>query len=374
MQRTNYNFPTSIRFGEGVIDELSDYLISNDLKKPLIVTDPILETLEVFKNSIAPIKSNVVFSSINKNPIKKNVLDGVDAYSSNNCDSVIGFGGGASMDVARAIALKANHPENDLFDFDDAKGGDKFVVNEIPHFITIPTTSGTGSEVGRSTVISDDVTKEKKILFAPSLMAKKVFVDPTLSLGLPSFVTAATGIDALTHNIEAYLAPGFSPLCDGLALEGIKLVKNSLEKATKDPCVKSRGEMAMAALIGATAFQKGLGVVHSMAHPLSTKFNMHHGLANAICLPTGVRFNDEVVPERIDEIAKIFELDSGRDLSDYLKKYISNLGLPTNLSSQDVAIDDLDHLSELAMNDPCHGTNPRPLTNDLFKKLFKETL
>ena len=135
MQRTNYNFPTSIRFGEGVIDELADYLISNGLKKPLIVTDPILETLEVFKNSITPIKSNVVFSSINKNPIKKNVLDGVDAYSSNNCDSIIGFGGGASMDVARAIALKANHPENDLFDFDDAKGGDKFVVNEIPHFI-----------------------------------------------------------------------------------------------------------------------------------------------------------------------------------------------------------------------------------------------
>jgi len=374
MNRMNYNFPTSIRFGEGVIEELNDYLFQNNLNNPLIVTDPMLETLDVFKRAIAPLKRNVVFSSIDKNPIKKNVLDGVDSYINNQCDSIIGFGGGASMDVARAIALKVNHPENDLFDFDDAKGGDRFVVNEIPHFITIPTTSGTGSEVGRSTVISDDVTKEKKILFAPSLMAKKVFVDPTLSLELPAFVTAATGIDALTHNIEAYLAPGFHPLCDGLALEGIKLVKNSLEKATKNPCIESRGEMAMAALMGATAFQKGLGVVHSMAHPLSTKFNMHHGLANAICLPTGVRFNDEVVPERIDEIAKIFGLDSGRNLSDFLKGYIENLGLPTNLSSQNVSLEHLDHLSELAMNDPCHGTNPRPLTNELFKSLYKETL
>jgi alcohol dehydrogenase class IV len=231
-----------------------------------------------------------VFSDIAKNPTKANVLSGVDSFKKAGCDSVVGFGGGASMDVARAIVLKAYHTL-DLFEYDDAKGGDRFVTGEVPYFVTVPTTSGTGSEVGRSTVISDDVTHEKKILFSPKLLARKVFADPQLTMQLPAFVTATTGVDALTHNVEAYVAKGFSPLCEGIALEGIRLIGQSLERATLNPDFESRAKMMMASLMGATAFQKGLGIVHSLAHPLSTVVDMHHGLANAIMIPYGMEFN-----------------------------------------------------------------------------------
>ena len=377
---TTYHFPTSIRFGAGVINELSDYLSSNKLSRPLLVTDPVLEHLPVFKNVLENLnKNNInasVFSEIEKNPIKRNVLSGVDCFHSNSCDSIIGFGGGASMDVARSIALKANHPDNDLFDFDDALGGDRHVVNPIPHFVTVPTTSGTGSEVGRSAVISDDITHQKRILFSPELMAKKVFVDPELSLELPAFTTAATGMDALTHNIEAYLAKGFSPLCDGIALEGIRLVAKSLKGAVHSPNVENRAEMAMAALMGATAFQKGLGVVHSLAHPLSTVFNLHHGLANAIMLPFGVQFNAEVVPMRIMTISKELGLD-GRDpkeLFDYIRNLSSDIGLPLDLGSQGVTKEKVSELVQLSLKDPCHLCNPREVTESDFTNLYLKAL
>lgn len=285
-QKYNYNFPTSIRFGKGVIEELGPHLKEQGLKKVLLVTDPGLAKLSVFSHVSELIKSSgvevVAFWEIDKNPVKKNVLSGVEAYNKNNCDSIIGFGGGASMDVARAIALKINH-HLDLFDYDDAIGGDRHVTGEVPYFVTVPTTCGTGSEVGRSTVIADDVTHEKKILFSPKLLAKKVFADPALTMDLPAFVTAATGMDALTHNIEAYLAKGFSPLCDGVALEGISLIAQSLEKAVNNPDLEARSKMMMGSLMGATAFQKGLGVVHSLAHPLSTVVDMHHGSPMRSC-------------------------------------------------------------------------------------------
>jgi hypothetical protein len=242
-QRYNYNFPTSIRFGNGVIDELGPHLTEQGLKKVLVVSDPGLTQLPVFDQVIGLMKAEglqvVVFSEIAKNPVKSNVLRGSDVFHQNGCDSIVGFGGGASMDVARAIALKVHH-SLDLFAYDDALGGDRFVTEAIPYFVTVPTTSGTGSEVGRSTVIADDVTHEKKILFSPRLMAKKVFADPSLTMGLPAFVTATTGMDALTHCVEAYLAKGFSPLCDGVALEGIRLIAESLERATHSPDLESR--------------------------------------------------------------------------------------------------------------------------------------
>jgi alcohol dehydrogenase class IV len=372
----SYNFPTSIRFGKGVIDELASHLKKQGLSRPLFVSDTFIAELDVFKNVLKQIEtkglSSVVFTDIDKNPVKRNVLAGVDVFHNEGADSIVGFGGGASMDVARAIALKANH-ERDLFDFDDALGGDKYCTEEIPYFVTVPTTSGTGSEVGRSTVISEDDTHRKRILFSPRLMAKIVFADPGLTMALPAHITAATGVDALTHNIEAYVAKGFSPLCDGIAIEGIKLISESLVKATKKPDLESRGKMMMAALMGATAFQKGLGVVHSCAHPLSTLFDTHHGLANAIMLPYGIAFNEAnlEVKARYDFLAKLIGTN---DLASWVKELNEQLELPNSLRSIDVGVESIDALSELALADACHHCNPRTCTLEDFKNIYTEAM
>lgn len=378
-QLYNYNFPTSIRFGKGVIEELGPHLKQQGLKKVLLVTDPGLAKLAVFNHVSELVKKSgvevVSFWDIDKNPVKKNVLAGVDTYNKNKCDSIIGFGGGASMDVARAIALKVNH-HLDLFDYDDAIGGDRHVTGEVPYFVTVPTTCGTGSEVGRSTVIADDVTHEKKILFSPKLLAKKVFADPALTMDLPAFVTATTGMDALTHNIEAYLAKGFSPLCDGVALEGISLISESLERAVNNPDLESRSKMMMGSLMGATAFQKGLGVVHSLAHPLSTVVDMHHGLANAIMLPYGMEFNKSVSANRMITIAKRIGLkDSSADgFIAWIRELNSKIGIPSKLGSQKVTTEHLSRLADLAIKDPCWGSNEKPVTEDEFLDLYTKAL
>jgi alcohol dehydrogenase class IV len=378
-QKYNYNFPTSIRFGKGVIEELGPHLKEQGLKKVLLVTDPGLAKLSVFNMVSELIKKSgvdvVTFWEIDKNPVKKNVLSGVEAYKKNNCDSIIGFGGGASMDVARAIALKINH-HLDLFDYDDAIGGDRHVTGEIPYFVTVPTTCGTGSEVGRSTVIADDVTHEKKILFSPKLLAKKVFADPALTMDLPAFVTATTGMDALTHNIEAYLAKGFSPLCDGVALEGISLIAQSLEKAVNNPDLEARSKMMMGSLMGATAFQKGLGVVHSLAHPLSTVVDMHHGLANAIMLPYGMEFNKSVSANRMSTIAKRINLsDTSADgFIAWIRELNTKIKIPSKLGSQNVTSEHLSRLADLAIKDPCWGSNEKPVTKEDFLALYTKAL
>jgi alcohol dehydrogenase class IV len=377
--RYNYNFPTSIRFGKGVIDELGPHLKEQGLKKVLIVSDPGLVKLPVFEKVMAMIQSNgiqvAVFSDIAKNPVKSNVLKGAESFLQNGCDSIVGFGGGASMDVARAIALKVHHPL-DLFAYDDAIGGDRFVTEPVPYFVTVPTTSGTGSEVGRSTVIADDVTHEKKILFSPRLMAKKVFADPELTMGLPAFVTAATGMDALTHCVEAYLAKGFSPLCDGVALEGIRLIAESLEKATLNPDLESRAKMMMGALMGATAFQKGLGIVHSLAHPLSTLVDMHHGLANAVMIPYGMQFNQSVSGPRMKVIAETIGLQnaSAEGFIAWLRDLNQKLGIPSSLKSLNVNSSHIEKLADLAIKDPCHGSNEKPVTQADFLKIYQEAI
>lgn len=378
-KRTNYNFPTSIRFGKGVIDEIGQHLNDLGLYRPLVVTDPGFVKLELFEKVLGYLNSAslkpVVFSGINKNPVKSNVLNGVEVYKFHNADCIIGIGGGASMDVARAIALKINHTR-DLFDYDDSKGGDRYITEEVPYFITVPTTSGTGSEVGRSTVIADDRTHEKKILFSPKLMAKKVFADPELTIDLPAFITATTGIDALTHNVEAYLSKGFSPLCDGIALEGIRLISQSLERATNQPDLESRSKMMMASLMGATAFQKGLGIVHSLAHPLSTVVDMHHGLANAIMIPFGMEFNSDVSDERMKTICEVIGLKnpSSQTFIHWLKELNKKIGIPPNLSSQRVSKDHLTRLADLAEKDPCHGSNPKEVSRTDFLTLYQKAL
>lgn len=377
-ERYSYNFPTSIRFGKGVVSELGNHLLAEGFKRPLIVSDPGLSHLDFFQKIVMDLKrtglSPEVFSGIDKNPVKSNVENGVKAFKNHRGDSVIGFGGGASMDVARAIVLKANH-DRDLFDFDDSLGGEKYVTEEIPYFITIPTTSGTGSEVGRSTVISDDVTHEKKILFSPRLMARKVFADPELTMGLPPNVTAATGMDALTHNVEAYLSKGFSPLCDGIALEGIRLISESLELAVNSPDHESRSKMMIASLMGATAFQKGLGIVHSLAHPLSTVTDMHHGLANAIMISHGMEFNLPVARDRMKTIALVMNLkdQSAEGFLKWLQSLNEKIGLPKSLKGL-VTPDNLDRLTVLAERDVCHSCNPKLVTRDDFRRIYEKAM
>ena len=375
----NYHFPTEIFFGPGIVEKLGEHLKNQGLKNPLLVTDEGLSKLPLFSKIFKTLEKEglkpVGHHEIHKNPIKSDVLSGVKNYHDQKCDSIIGLGGGASMDVARAIALKAYH-ERDLFDFEDSIGGDKHVTENIPYFVTIPTTSGTGSEVGRSTVISDDETKEKKILFSPRLMAKAVFADPELTLDLPFHVTAATGMDALTHNIEAFLAKGFNPLCDGLALEGIKLIKESLEEATHRPSLEAQSKMMMAALIGATAFQKGLGVVHSTAHPLSTVFDLHHGLANAIMLKYGLEFNLNSCKEKFEFLSKHIQLEdsSSGGFINFISELNQKLGLPHSLSSQGIKENDIEKLAALAHKDVCHQSNPKTVTEFDFRIIYKNAL
>jgi alcohol dehydrogenase class IV len=374
-----YNFPTTIRFGAGASNELGDYLSKQNLQRPLVVTDPVVAELPFFKKVIAQLQAKKidteVFFDLHKNPVKSDVYKGTDVYDQTARDCIIGFGGGVAIDVARAICLRINHRE-DLFVYDDLIGGDIYVTNEVPHFITIPTTAGTGSEVGRSAIIADDETHQKKILFSPKLLAKIVFVDPLLTMDLPPFITAATGMDALTHNMEAFLAKMHHPLCEGIALEGIYLISQSLEKAVNSPDLASRSKMLIASLMGAVAFQKGLGVVHSLAHPLSALLDTHHGLANAVNIPYGMRFNIEGSEEKFSRIAQTLQLEekAGEAVVNYLFELNSVIGIPHKLRDIGVQPEHLEPLSDLAIADFAHPNNPKPVTREDFHSLYQEAL
>ena len=371
-----FNFPTVIRFGIGAIKELPAHLKEMGKHRPLMVTDPIVGQLPFFLESLEDLKNAglapTVYSDMHKNPVKSDVLNGKSVYNESECDCIVGYGGGVALDVARSIALAINH-HRDLFDYDDLIGGDKYVTEEVPYFVTVPTTSGTGSEVGRSAIIADDETHQKKILFSPKLLASMVFADPALTFDLPPFVTAATGMDALTHNMEAYLAKNYHPMCDGIALEGIKLIGQSIEKATHEGHNgQARSDMMLASLMGAVAFQKGLGVVHSLAHPLSQKLDTHHGLANAVNLPYGMKFNRAGFESRFDDMAAALGVKG--DLINELFELNKRLGLPTTLSEIDVKEEHLDDLANLAFADFCHPNNPKPVSRDDFRAIYSEAL
>jgi alcohol dehydrogenase class IV len=379
MPISQFNFPTTIRFGAGAVNELPDYLKKNNLSHPLIVTDPTVAGLDFFKKIVSDLKASGlavdVFSDIHKNPVKSDVYKGGDAWDATGSDCIIGIGGGAALDVARAIVLRVNHRE-DLFKYDDLIGGDVYVTNDVPHFITIPTTSGTGSEVGRSAIIADDVTHQKKILFSPKLLAKIVFADPLLTMELPPFITAATGMDALTHNMEAFLAKNYHPIADGIALEGMRLISLSLDKATNKPDVESRSQMLLASMMGAIAFQKGLGVVHSMAHPLSSLLDTHHGLANAVNIPYGLKFNIAGFEDRFRRMARALDLkdESGDGVIQYLFDLNTKVGIPHRLRDIGVKEEHLETLADLAFADFAHPNNPKPVSRADFRALYGEAL
>ncbi|HEV8548429.1 MAG TPA: iron-containing alcohol dehydrogenase [Polyangiaceae bacterium] len=389
-----YNFPTPIKFGAGAVQLVGPALLEAGKKRPLIVTDRGLAPLAPVTETLARLNgeglSAAVFAGVWGNPVKSQVSAGVAAYREHGADSIIGLGGGAAIDVAKAILVMIHHP-GDLFDYEDEKPGALPLDREIPYWVSVPTTAGTGSEVGRSTVISDDTTHVKKIIFSPRLLAARAFLDPELTVGLPAAVTAATGMDALTHLVEAYLAKGFQPLCDGIALSGLRLVAEGLpvavegarrieqgEKAllTSPAHLEARGKMLNAATMGGVAFQKGLGVTHSLAHALSTVCDLHHGLANGIAIPYAMAYNASVAGERLADLARMVGAKeaSAAGFIAWLETLRERIGIPKTLREVGVRDEHLERLVAIAVADGCHQNNPRPVTQADFQALFRQAL
>jgi alcohol dehydrogenase class IV len=373
MTTTRFAFPTTIHFGAGARKLVADHLAEQGLARPLIVTDKGLATLAILAEFEASLPGLAVatYYGVHGNPVKGQVDSGVAAFKAHKADCVIGFGGGAALDVAKAVALMAVH-EGSVMEYAWDHPKVRPITNLLPHFIALPTTSGTGSEVGRSSVISDDATHVKKIIFSPALLAKAVFADPELTLGLPPGITAATGLDALTHNVESYLSPAYHPLCDGIALEGARIAAHALVKAVREPGnLQARSDMMMSSLMGAIAFQKDLGAVHSCAHALGTVADMHHGLANGIMIDHVMRFNAPAAEAKMAELARVCGV--GATPADFIR-WLGNLkaevGIPAKLAETGVDRAQIAALVEVAINDTCHQTNPRPCTRADFEAIF----
>ena len=377
MSINNFSFPTAIKFGPGARKLVAAHLIAEGKKRPLIVTDRALGALPV----MAEFKSHLdgldvaVFSGVFGNPTCSQVMDGAAAYKAHKADCIIGFGGGAALDVAKVVGVAATH-EGDILEYvwDHPKVRD--IVNALPHFVALPTTSGTGSEVGRPSVVSENDTHLKRVVFSPKILAKVVFADPELTLGLPAQVTAATGMDALTHNIESYLSPAYHPLCDGIALEGTRIAAAALLTAVKEPGnLRARSDMMMSSMMGAIAFQKDLGAVHSCAHALGAVCDLHHGLANALMIDTVMAWNYESVPAKFDELAHVCKVaGGGKAFVPWLIELKAKVGIKGPLSAHGVKSEQLPRLVEIATADLCHQTNPRPCTAADFQRLFEAAL
>jgi 4-hydroxybutyrate dehydrogenase len=369
MTLSTFSFPTTILFGPGAIAQLPEELAKRSMRKPLIVTDrglagaPVFVRIRAFLPQDAPI-----FTHVDPNPTEKNVLDGIEVYHHSTCDSVVAIGGGSPIDAGKAIRFKVTHELN-LEEYDDLiNGGDK-ITNDIPPFIAIPTTAGTGSEVGRSTVITMARTNRKTVIFAPKLIPSLALDDPELTLDMPAHITAGTGMDAFTHNVEAYLAKGYHPICDAIALGGAKLASENLPRVIDNPHdVEARGNMMMASMMGAIAFQKGLGATHSLAHPLSSEFGMHHGTTNAILLPVVLEFNSDVSRERLRDLAMQF---GGADPVERVRELNRRLGIAPRLRDHGIPEDALPALADKAIQDGCHQCNPRSCTRSDLLELYR---
>jgi alcohol dehydrogenase class IV len=384
MALTNFAFPTPTLFGTGALRQLPQHLARLGIKRPLVVTDhglegtPAMASLANVLGGPQPNRSWALFAGVHPNPFDSDVIEAADRFAAEKCDGVIAFGGGSPLDVGKAARLLVRRPGYDLDKFYDEPDW-----SGLAPCIAIPTTAGTGSEVGRSSVITLRSTGRKKVLFHPELLAKQVILDPELTRGLPPHLTAATGADALTHCIESFTCPVFHPMCDGIALEGVRLVVNALPRAYRNgDDLEARGEMLVAAAMGAVAFQKDLGVVHSLAHPLSTICGMHHGLANALCLIAGMRFCAARKPglyRRVGlacglQVLDARDAEADRATIDFLKEFLAKLKLNTRLSEHGVKQEQLNALVAQAVDDPCHRTNAVPISEGDFRQLYLEVL
>jgi alcohol dehydrogenase class IV len=377
MDITRFSFPTTIHFGAGARRLVADHLREHGVKRPLIVTDRALARLPLlaeFRSHLAGLDAGV-FDGVFGNPTASQVMAGAAAYKAHRADAVIGFGGGAALDVAKVVALMAVHA-GDVIEYVWDHPRVRPIVEALPHFVALPTTSGTGSEVGRSAVVAEDDTHVKRSVFSPALLAKAVFADPELTLALPAPVTAATGMDALTHNIESYLSPAYHPLCDGIALEGLRIGARALATAVREPAnLQARSDMMMSSMMGAIAFQKDLGSVHACAHALGAVNDLHHGLANALMIDTVLAWNFEAVPAKFDELAHAAGVaGGGAAFVPWLKRLKAEVGITGGLAARGVTPEHLPRLVPLAVADFAGQTNPIKATAADYERLFRAAL
>jgi alcohol dehydrogenase class IV len=374
----NWNYPTQIWFGNGRIGELSQACEQLGIRRPLLVTDAVLAPLDIVQAALADLTQTGLqcrlYSDVQGNPTGDNVSGGVQAYREGDHDGVIGFGGGSALDAAKTIALLANQ-DISLWELEQTDSDWQQVeAQRIPAIIAIPTTAGTGSEVGRAAVILDTAAQQKKIVFHPKMLPAIVISDPQLTVGLPANITAWTGVDALVHALEAYCAPGFHPMAEGIAVEAIRMICRWLPLAVAEPNnLEARGNMLVAASMGATAFQKGLGSVHSVSHVLGALYNTHHGLANAIILPYGIKQNLPVIEDKLSHLATVLGLAnaSPSGFLDFILDFRQQLGIPHTLAEVGIDASRAIEIGTLALQDPTAATNARPLTAADLENLFR---
>ena len=376
----NWSYPTAIRFGAGRIGEIADACAVAGMNKPLLVTDKMLASLPITTATLDLMEAaglgRGLFSEVDPNPTEGNVNDGIAAYRAGGHDGVIAFGGGSGLDLGKVIAFMVGQTRP-LWDFEDI--GDWWTradADAIAPIIAVPTTAGTGSEVGRASVITNSQSHEKKIIFHPKILPTVVIADPELTVGMPGFVTAGTGMDALSHCLEAYCSPHYHPMSQGIALEGMRLVKDNLLVAFHD-CgnLAARGEMMSAAMMGATAFQKGLGAMHALAHPLGAVHNTHHGTTNAVVMQAVLRFNRPAIEDKIDMAARYMGIEGGFDgFHDFVGMMNRTLGIPENLTTLGVHDPDIDSLVASALADPSVGGNPIEMTAENTRALLESCL
>ncbi|HVJ36124.1 MAG TPA: iron-containing alcohol dehydrogenase [Terriglobia bacterium] len=379
--RGNWNYPTSVKFGCGRISELADHCKALGMKRPLLITDPGLADLPMVKQAIERNKAaglpTGLFSQVQGNPTGKNVEDGVKAFKDGGHDGVIAFGGGSALDAAKAVALMVGQ-KRPLFDFEDVDDWFTRVdVGGMAPVVAVPTTSGTGSEVGRASVITDEAVHVKKIIFHPKMLPAIVIDDPELTAGLPPHITAAVGMDALSHNLEAFCAPGFHPMADGIAIEGMRLIKEWLPTAVKDgKNLIARSYMMVASSMGATAFQKGLGGMHAIAHPLGALYNTHHGLTNAVLMPYVLDFNRKAIDEKLTSLARYLNLPnpSFGAVQKWILDLRKEIAIPHTL--REIKVDDkqVDKVAAMAAVDPSAGGNPIKVGAGELRQIFVAAL
>ena len=382
MQKTNWNYPTTMWVGQDRIKDLNVACKNLNIKKPLLVTDKGLAGSDIIQNSLSNLKQNsfevILYSNVVGNPTGTNVNQGVEIYRKNNCDGVIAFGGGSGLDVGKAVAFMSGQ-DLPIWDFEDV--GDNWTKaksNSIAPIIAVPTTAGTGSETGRASIILNEDTGVKKIIFHPKFLPSIVILDPLLTISLPPDITAATGMDALAHNFEAYCAPVYHPMADGIALEGIRIINNWLLAAVEDGSnIEARMNMLTAASMGSTAFQKGLGAIHSLSHPVNALNNIHHGLSNAIFMPYVLTFNKDVIEKKIIKICEYLDFQN-KTFDEFLNWTLSlrkKLNIPHKLSDViELEKIDIDRLSKMALDDPSTNGNPKKLSLEDMKVMYEYSI
>jgi alcohol dehydrogenase len=378
--RGTWNYPTEVRFGAGRIAELSDALKAARITRPLLVTDPTLAPLPMVQEAMADLAAAGVpaqlFCGIKANPVESNIAAGVAAFRLGSHDGVVAFGGGSALDAGKLIAFAAGQTRP-IWDFEDVgdnwRRADRTAIAPV---IAVPTTAGTGSEVGRAGVVIDERTQTKKVIFHPGMMPKIAICDPELTVGMPPLITAGTGMDALAHGLEAYCGPSYHPLADGIAAEGVRLVKENLARAVANGRdIEARAHMMAAAAMGATAFQKALGAIHALSHPVGALYDTHHGLTNAVFMPYVLAFNREAIEPKIKRLAAYIGLKpSFRAFLDWVLALRAEIGVPHTLAGLNVGDDRIDHIVAMAVKDPTAGGNPVPLDRRAARTIFRRAL